>query len=70
VVAIGWPILWNSDPAWLAFTPVRVVLGTLWVYVVCALAIKELYRISWGRALLHTFIGIAVGGGFSGIFIR
>ena len=70
IISIGFPHLWGSDPVWLTIEPIRVALGTIWVYIICTLAIKELYRISWARALGVTLIGIAVGGGFSGIFIR
>jgi len=70
IVTIGYPHLWGSDPVWLTVEPVRVAIGTAWVYIICSLSIKELYNISWRRALLRTLIGLAVAGGFSAVFIR
>ena len=70
VVAIGWLSLWASNPWWLTLTPIRVALGTLWVYIVCVLAIKELYQLSLIRSLLHTLAGLIVGLGTAVIFIR
>jgi hypothetical protein len=70
IVTIAFPHLWGSDPTWLMVEPVRVTLGSAWVYIGCSLAVKELYKLSWRRALLHTLIGLAVAGGFSAIFIR
>ena len=70
IVTIGFPYLWGSDPVWLAVEPIRIALGSAWVYIVCTLSIKELYRIGWRRALLHTLLGLAVAGGFSAVFIR
>ena len=70
IVTIGFPHLWGSDPLWLTIEPIRIALGTIWIYLVCALSVKELYRISWSRALAVTLVGVAVAGGFSAIFIR
>ena len=69
VVVIGYPSFWSS-PLWSTLTPIRVVLGTFWVYIVCALAIKTLYKVSLTRSLLHTLAGMTVGGGIAVIFIR
>ena len=70
IVTIAFPHLWGSDPTWLMVEPVRVALGSAWVYIGCSLAVKELYKLSWRRALLHTLGGLAVAGGFSSVFIR
>ncbi len=69
VIAFGWPQIWLSD-WWQILTPIRSALGTIWVYIGCALAVKELYGLSWRRSLLITFAGLIVGLGNCMIFIR
>lgn len=69
VLAVGWPSEWTAG-WWTTLTVFRVVLGTLWVYVGCTLAVKRLYGLSLIRSCMHTLAGLAVGIGTSVIFIR
>ncbi len=69
VVAFGWPQIWMSD-WWQFMTPIRSALGTIWVYIGCVLAVKELYGSSWLRSLPIAFAGLIVGLGTCMIFIR
>ncbi len=69
IVLIGWPWMWMA-PWWVAVTPVRVALGTLWVYSSCTLAVKVIYGFSFFRAAPATFMGLVVAIAMSFVFIR
>ncbi len=69
VVAFAWPQVWLSD-WWTILTPIRSALGTVWVYIGCVVAVKELYKFSLPRSLLIAFAGLIVGLGTCMIFIR
>jgi hypothetical protein len=69
IVVIGWPSVWTAS-WWVALTPVRVVLGTLWVYAGCTLCVKELYNLSVLRSSLYALAGLLVGIATSLVFIR
>ncbi len=69
VVAFGFPQVWLTN-WWQILTPIRSALGTIWVYIGCVLAVKELYGLSWRRSLLISFAGLIVGLGTCMIFIR
>ncbi len=69
IVAFGWPHIWLTN-WWQIMTPIRSALGTIWVYVGCVLAVKELYALSLRRSLLIAFAGLIVGLGTCMIFIR
>ncbi len=69
VVAFAWPQVWLSG-WWTILTPIRSALGTIWVYIGCVLAVKELYKLSLRRSLLVAFAGLIVGLGTCMIFIR
>ncbi len=69
IVAFAWPHVWTSN-WWTILTPIRSALGTIWVYIGCVLAVKELYALSLRRSLLLAFAGLIVGLGTCMIFIR
>lgn len=69
IIVIGFPSIWNVG-WWILLTAIRVALGTIWVYIVCVIAIKELYKLSWACSLLHTLTGLIMGVGIAAIFIR
>ncbi len=69
IAAIAGPCIWNTN-WWIAMTPVRVAVGTLWLYIVCAFAIREFYglRLTW--SLLYTLVGLIAALSISAVFIR
>jgi hypothetical protein len=69
IAVIGWPSVWETR-WWTLLTPIRVGLGTAWLYTGCVLAVKELYGLPWVRSCLVTLAGLLVGVGVSVVFIR
>jgi hypothetical protein len=69
VMTICWPS-WYHELWWRQLTIVRVVLGTIWLYIGCAIAVKELYKVSLPRSLFHTLIGLIAALVMSIIFLR
>lgn len=69
VMTIGWPN-WYYESWWMQLTVIRVVLGTVWMYVGCTIAVRELYKVSLPRSLFHTIIGVIVALVISLIFLR
>ncbi len=69
LAAIGGASVWYAN-WWRILTPIRVASGTIWVYLVCAFAVKEFYRLGLTRSLLHTLAGLLAGLSMSLVFIR